>query len=1701
MAEFQEMVFDVNDPVEAADVTNEEFLDSVGRALMEEVEELREIEGARLEEVPVAQLAEPATRIFDADNFTGVHNDTEANAMVEDVGGIESSYKRTVYAPSTRFGDSNIEYRLRGSEATPEYAARSDIARQRQANSAVINERMDFPSMIRTVAQAYRNELTRIGPAKYIASAMIYYADSQGHVYPIPIYIPASMLEYGMKSGRRPEDMTMNDVIEFLDEATEISTNNNYDELGRKDGVNGSDMHLYPQEFTFVVKPLEGSGMPRLPETFVEGLTRAQKDMIMRSFNKLKSIKGNLVENLDRRSMGYCLFDTVAAMTGIDPNVLVEQCGSPKPSSISVEAYGNMVANYARINLRFYRISETRQLHEFYRTQTNYYRTEHLLVVCIKDESNEDQNMRLYNHVFRLLAVENKADDVKPFTVPTVFVNVDLESIVNYQCVNSCYSLNLLAYRFPPTIETFKPYDTLALDRGFEVLDTAIKQWYKVLVRAEDKDGGFKTVLNEFAHKAPVVFVSGMLDALRELLPFLENVKQCCGGGKIHIILTGFNSSRYDNFILITYLKKILGLGKDKIQIGLFGNSILTYTITLGDLTITTWDIRRHVTGSLRGCCSNWEVPTGGEKGDLNHRLIQTIYNMDPDNFGKFIEANFDDHTFTVGDTVNTYKGIKTYCAQDVIASALLHFQYKTKMEYLVNQHFIEHYGCSLGMLRTMRRIDFNDPEQLSKFAKDCAFNQQTLDAIAVAKKISTFTELKRLPFDINVVDTTMVKFTPVMEAMVKDVVDHPSKAAEVTSNIMKYMGGRITKAIEPNIECYPTLAGFATAVFNLITKTNGMKQVRGFNHRISKLLRKHTCIAGRSQGKIGFFQVMSYLNLDCVSLYPTAMDSHLISYVLGSTDTVTVGSKKVKRDTVECTYHQGADAALESLPVNGTFKAGIFRVIIKNQPNGIVIPPKTISGYHWSKNIQSPLWRLMVTPDVESLRVVGADFEIIDCNMYDLTTDELYSEYLSIAANEKNRQDMLKKDPLNFARFPGEKFSLGIREACKLFMNILSGKEITRAFVIKREVYDNEALPCAIDTANAQRIFNLSEKARAAVDMNDPAQLKRWRECKKKIDEIPRLTKPPFKIGENTWVGEWKCEPAAGKYSHINGYHIYGGARLIMNRCYAKIGFDNYVLTETDSMAVPVNDIPKLYDSKSVRGDNLIYANDEIKLGLLNTPVCPKSKQFGQLECDMTETLVKVVAKYWGKVKPHDDVVKLASRDSAKPPKMMGDKTQVERLEYKAGSTELMVKFKGEELKSSNLKGPFVACGGKKIYAYYMLEVVNRETGIPYPDPALPREIWQFEAGKSQSVIFIKARFKGVSIGHDYVIEQYRIPTGPNAGRPSQSTPGLYLQMNNMTRRQKLDYMVARAGIEAGMHILRKRDIFDYIRDGVMYVVQQRIAQNSTRDLLSRQDVIVKVLNRKGDELTDKENLEILRASQEVQELNMLQVCREMSNYDRDVATDYQRCEMCDAPGIIVVSYKAYCPLHVPTDAPNETPLCLHLGRNGKFDCGVEEKPGRGDRESGHVCETHATEQPIYCDEEGCEELAYRKEVEKGRRKCKKHGFGKTVPGLACLFKSPRQKGDCPDPVSKAAMKAEYQLCYRHYSQYNKTEKRARIAQYRCATGRAQVEALETAAATSNREGCKTLCTYVTPKTKKECLQPVVEGTTLCRKHTRRQK
>jgi len=1012
-----------------------------------------------------------------------------------------------------------------------------------------------------------------------------------------------------------------------------------------------------------------------------------------------------------------------------------------------------------------------------------------------------------------------------------------------------------------------------------------------------------------------------------------------------------------------------------------------------------------------------------------------------------------------------------------------------------------------------------------------------------------TAAEKEELPF--SIADFSIYDREPLCEELQAIATSMREPARRVASykilvdRLWSQVGGLlVSKRFLPNVEQHPTLASFATQIFKALCTANKMIQVGGFRYDVTKALRRHLCRAGRSEAHVGFYETDPIVIFDIVSLYPTSMACQKMLYALGCE----LEGKKAVRCSHQTAYIE---------PVDGIMKAGIWKVKIHKQPNGVVIPAQDKTGYYWDRDCAHNMTTLLTTPDVESLKITHAEYEVLEGITFDDATNQLYTEYIAIFQSEKGRQDDLKKGkPVQI--FDGEIYSAGIREATKLGMNILSGKEITRPYTRKREIIHNEQLATSQDTANEQRQVKLSMQARAALDSPKGISLTSYRRKITKARQVPRLIEPPTKIGPSTWVAEWREIPESASYSHINGYHIYGVARWIMTQIYATIGYDKFYVTETDSLAMAVKDIPKLYPLLSCFGDPLVFANGERALGLFpGAPECTKSKQFGQLECETTEKLCDYFCKTnnWYKDMYEAALVKPDEEWSRKNAELiacgynteafLNTNTKKSRKWRERNASWLAQNQDGRRIKSlawrggdgdaraelllngvpTGLRGPFLCVGGKKIYAQYLMKPTGDR-------------------------IFLKSRFKGLSFGQDWVIEPQRVTMN---GKSYAIEPPLFTAMSVMKRSDRVRYALtqladfarkpglesavlppaefsrqqelspeeqaklinpASSYIPASVHKLQYSDIINYIQDRKLYVIQSRVSESSTVSMTSKQNVVMKELELRTGGPDALGMREIAIRSGEVATMSLRAMARAISTCGEDLDS---KCECCDEQGTLIMDFKAFCAAHVPEDEEVRK-ICKHHNRFGMMDCGeFAERDGFCINHSGFK---HNHDVNIYCEhtdtvggrEVQCRELANPEGILKGLSRCDKHLHADhTAPSAQCLrqFKYVKNGSlQCQNRACERAITNGYQLCYKHHLENNGLQKArndgAIIDKARAAELAAEITATKQSKLVSSIAGTVVYCAFLDARGRVCGRQIEIErmgpGVTLCRNHAKRE-
>lgn len=1485
---------------------------------------------------------------------------------------------------------------------------------------------------------------------------------------------------------------------------------------------------------------------PELPIP-VLGLTVEQEAIISKMISHpAMRPKGSTLHDYDRRK-GYCMFDTMAVLTGFDEDDLIENCGSPDPYTVTVEGYASKAANIVQANFIFHQLvvgkdSKIPQAKVIYITSTSYARTYDILMLAIVMKSPAGVTEKTYRHAVHISFDDQDAVS-SPFEGPTVFVSYDTETYYDTEARNKTYALSTITYRIAPIPASMEAYNPEEQKHTLQVLDTSA---YKAKM-PEEATAPYRWAPPKWVSvykgdtmltgQELIQYVSVRYDsageAIKSAIEYILYLKDLLfKSGHMHICFTGFNIARFDNFYLLGALSEYFNAHGGHVSPFIQSNKITSIKVTSTNMRITlsTFDVRCHVVGSLASCCEAWQVPTDLAKKSLDHSVVQMCYNMAPNKFNDFLEAN--------------KAVIDEYCRYDVVACMLLHVIYKTSIESIFNDAFIDKHGISLGMLSLMCKI-----KDLTEGGKEIRAKRRAEIEAAIDKKLdyirhdSRYHEVLamvlaklRLPASLVeliillralqlqgfsvptppiatsiceqarpiVPSSLLAKLLPELPGLTggPERIELPRLSfpqgqtllSKVITLLRERLGYSLVGSIgsyrsiraTEDIEQYHTLASYASHIHNLLVNSKGWNQVGGFRVETAQFLKTYLRIAGRSQTTFGVHEEDVYMLLDVTSLYPTAMSAPDTAYALGEPDidepirgqgviaqiidkeatpvngviqpalykakvktlpsSVTVvlmdGSSHVivyegvKPGVIYLSSHEmkaleehgcapepvgghlliGVDSQVymeiinqaqaynkstvarqgESCKVqckyvtefvprkDGVMMPAIYKVHIRSQPNGVVIPARDQLGYHWDYDHNHDSYALVTTQDVESLQNTGADFTIIDGVVFTRYTTELYTEFIGIAGAEKSRQDKLRKDP-TAAKFKGETYSAGKREASKLALNILSGKQVMKIYTRNTEMYKASRDVFTKDELNERTQRARLSEARKLIQEDGNHHItmpikdfNKYAGKLAKAASIPRLIGEPVMIGEGTWLAMWDHIPQQASSNDIDGDILYARSRMYMNSIYKAVGFANVLLTETDSVLIGTQHIQKLYGMSNPYGAPLVYANGERALGLLpEAPLSKGAKQFGQLELESTELLVKTITKYMIRQRgaPSDYKITSLSYCQVQDPKYQGTKPPPHKHELVVNGMR------------TGLRGLYMASAGKKIYVLYLRDAED-------------------------NIIKAKARFKGVTFKRDWVIE-----------------PAMYEQLSHLAARDRLTFAANELDSihRDDAHKLTYRDIFKLIEVKQLYLAQTRVATADMQHMVTLQDIILKRISVSPapESLTDTQRFAIRQRSCMAKQFNMKRLADTISH---GKSFKHKACDKCTRDGEFVLDYRLLCQEHL--DAPTESGLCMMLNKTGKTFCG---KPvGKGEV----LCNEHKTKilstpQQANCEyianETSCKGLVSPTALGGDVHRCVDHYNDllayKSIPCLMLI-----DGRECGLPSCINAINSLLRLCRRHY-------------------------------------------------------------------------
>lgn len=513
-------------------------------------------------------------------------------------------------------------------------------------------------------------------------------------------------------------------------------------------------------------------------------------------------------------------------------------------------------------------------------------------------------------------------------------------------------------------------------------------------------------------------------------------------------ILCAYNGSRFDNFVLIEELQERHLLYNKSIFIA--GNSILRIQFNINTCYFRTFDLARYLFGSLDGNAKNFKCSY--QKGVLDHTEFQQL------RFKYSTQEEFCNHI--LADT-ETYKKLREYNELDVLTMMEMHKRFKLSVSTLFHNpthnsdlwkpmqkfmakhtNFLHAFYASeivKHRISLKAKIDRTIVEEyeLSKIDK-------TIDFCKIEQKIEKkylnksdkAEEKYRLDFigeDISIFNELLNQKTYiVLQTLSKDFLNDIAEGffeMEGNSEILLTTTDKDYKKIfdkvlkqknkilnEPklhNIDNYMTIGSMAYNVWknSLDFNIHAPETQEDYN-----FIRK-AVYAGRSQiFQKGFFKG-SFNSVDVASLYPFVMLAG--EYPVG---------EYVKVETFQKTGMGIYECEIQQTQENEGF---ISQIIPKREKD------KALDWTSRDKMIVN-----LTSVDILQLhKYYGENTCVVKNGIHwEKTSKKVFNNFLNPLVYEKGRQDMM-----NINKSP--EYNPTLREACKLFMNSLSGKVIQRNF------------------------------------------------------------------------------------------------------------------------------------------------------------------------------------------------------------------------------------------------------------------------------------------------------------------------------------------------------------------------------------------------------------------------------------------------------------------------------------------------------------------------------------------------------------------------------------------------------------------------------------------------------------------------------
>jgi len=1630
--------------------------------------------------------------------------------------------------------------------------------------ASVIRERATDVDCIMLAVEAMVVENTRIALRErlpcdglYIRAAHITAVDDSGSILPKRFTIPAAALRGFNTTSSGP----LRDVFSITQESVGNFINWCIKQVTKLEGYSQGDffrsdvIRLRPDGFYITIEPAAGD-RPRT--TTRARYTRAYTsvtgydDKTMAKINKVTSVpidgEGVIaIKNLDNKGRFYCLIDSLAILSDIDATILMKVCGDPTPLEFSIEKHAQMLSIYLNVDMTFYKLvpskepgkSPTREV--IYKTTPSKSTVTYNFLVLGWVIVDAEGNKKTIQHVF-YITTEAEHITIDPSDSNTIMLAYDLETYVDMNCYNTPYALNIMAYKLPrldidniPSTPAgyYKQAFAYNIDNGTTVPMIKMNEDGSIIYGSDGR-----MIANEKLKECAKVYFDTNKNVMANLKEVIRRIKELNGGTqRLNIMLIGFNSAKFDNFMLVEYLEKI-GIKTKYLDINLIGGRLLGATWVYDEkIKVGVWDIRQHTQGSLRGKADVWNVPSGGEKGDLDHLIVQEVYDICPIEFDKFIEAN--------------QQVITTYCKQDVITTALLHLCYKIPAGICFHNSFLSTYGISsqyleaaqriavfkaypedkggLTVINSKDRIRVRDPSRYY-IIKSSKYKYKAIDRVELAyiiNKVKWSTDKRETIEDIKLLNMILStrRGTEPYDSFIKElnkVIDVKSlgpltrrvcmnslvsfssasidRQSEIVNDILKRMDDILcielltkVRVVSQAIESYPTAATLISKYAEYIGKLHDEVLLTSLDSSVAQLLRERVCIAGRSDCRVGIYDKAPLGVLDVVSLYPTVLMAPQIYY----------GLEPLDKDTP-------AWAIVDTFDWNEDhIQVGLWLVTIIKQPKMIVIPSRTKEGIDWQNDPAEegkPYVTLVYTIDVFSLKYAEAIFSISWGIVATRTSNQAIRRIIQPFREEKTYQDALNESEriekqlieqakvsgveitkevldekmrgLKRARWPGDRYNIGTREFSKNLPNTFSGICNTRQRIRKQTISDCETddyvySECA-KYDQARACMEAREMFMQSNQTNELELYTRRMDIQKEKEQLLYLKDTPATLSNESRLSTWTAMmPRMGRHSLMNGEFIYAAARYLMVK----------------NMYLPVG-IDNVYMTET---DSAM-----IPMALLNKYKGMKTPEGKPLlyanrlhalglalEVENTEG-----AKDFGQLEldTHQGLMEFIEK--------------VLLIKYKA---TLTLSADGDMIidnKPTGLKGPYACITAKKSYTMYMQD---KDSG---------------------NRVHFKTKCKGVSQGKK---DQYgRIESGDMIIRCDSSstcnTNTFLNKMNNMGDWERIHWKTVIAPNDASLRdqvkFFEPEDLLNFMRIGHMHIIQHNIAMNmlncgrigdKTGDgehvpMKTRQRVIIKDIRLPDMAMTSKHRMEIEKHVEVIKGINRYKLLDIMnhsrSSYHRKNRTVWH-CIACGSIATGVDDRGPVCSMHKTSSSPQ---LCKAKDRMGRAICGYEPKYEGYciKHKDGLECE------PTLCEhknEEGnydCNKYVALNSLYKPQPLCDKHGKDLIISKIPKCRHITKRGGTCNEVIHMRALRRGLCLCIMHLENspnIQEQQQRLELTEEECNTyiSILQDSTLEVACDISPL--CQKLITTRRSLRRRGlcqllCCAPTVEGTCYCRKH-----